>query len=773
MSYNGRGTLILIVLISLLAGCSTGDIPVLPQFPGPSNADTTLDSRDATLCLGVWQVIINQETGEIDAAKLRGPDGALNVLGFMEPPPMQNLRIDFGSLVLKPQEKTVQVDVILTHPLVTGTNLYDGYDVRGVVFGPDLLNADGQTRWFNPREFSTVPFGYADGLLGAKDSFAKYTDVYNGFKYYVSDIGFDEGVKEFLDSPANLDNRGVFSEGDTVVRRYMLSWVGKNPPMDFLVFNYAVYANYEFPTGSPPYGLDDFTISANSIEAIYANPVAINNSLFYNSLTGTGGGSVELEIEVFDWQGCGPGYMVSIESTEPDVIEETVGTFEYTTGPYSSVFSVVADGEPTSFVDLEILVKCSDSATYGETYFLGMMPSSQFLYDKPIEIWFQHKLPVEAIEAGLNYASSGELPDPLPTTNLKDFSVIASATANEGVYYYTTVDPPSHPGDNQGEAIFFYPTDYSTDGTQYYDIYNPFGYDDYDLWGNVEDLGAIDMPAIGSGIIISTSTSPGGIPPYLHRDYAFWYKQYGSPPVPPPGLVNGIFSECSYGALKWVDTGADYKLGVTGSAYALAITDDLMGAQCPPVQTEVGFITIYSPYGVSNFVFNNRMFLKDNIGDVDGKVDNTYTTKIGVDGDPKGTAHGTSNTVIYILESDPTPDIEVFEFNRLWQADSGQTYYGTTIHGFSDPPTMPIDLECFPAYKLGFCDDWNWVAVLEDNEDGTWQVSLWQQDGTFVDRTSSLDGAPMHLDIDATSGEIHVWYEVGSTLMWAKFEYSE
>jgi len=769
MSNSGWGILILTMLIVFIAGCSAGDGPALPGLGNPALTDIKENDRGGTMCLGLWQVVIDKADRSIDAVKLREPEGALNVLGFMEPPALETLKIDFGTLIIDSLEKKVRVDVILQHPLNTGKGVFNGFDVRGIVFGPDVLNADGFTRWFNPSEFDGLPFGYADGLLGAPDSYANYPGLFNGFKYFASGLGFKDKVSDFLSVTQNIANRGAFLEGDTVARRYELSWAKTSPPVNFLVFNYAVYANYEFPEGSPPHGLDDFSKSANSVEAVFTRVTEMDNNLFYNPGAGYGGGEIALEIEVFDWQGVEDSYIVSIKSAKPDLIEETSAVFEYTTGPYSAVFTVYAAGHPDSLDDIELQITCTDGETYGAHYFLGQMDNTHLLYYTPIEIKFRYMIAVTEVQPGLVLAGSGNLPEPLPITDIKDFCVLAAGTSEEGVYYFGHVTP--NPGDAQGEAIYKFPLDYSGPGTVYYDIWNPFpgGYLDSDLWGNETDLAYIDMADIGSGIFVSKSTAVSGIPPFLHRDWAWWFNDV-------PMLQNGCASPPDTAEiLKWVDVSADYKTGTSACIYAIAITDELTeGTYPPPVETKVGFMTLRSPYTYpgTSLSYNYEMFERDIVGNVDGEVDDDYTTRLGVDGDPHGVAHpGTSKTVVYILESDPTPDIEVFELDKFYEVDSSRTYPITTIHGFSDPPTTPVDIECFPAYTLGFSDEWNWVAVLEDNGDGTWQVSLWEQNGAFVDRGDPMEGTPLNLDIDGAAGQIHVWFEVGSVMEWAKLEY--
>jgi hypothetical protein len=394
----------------------------------------------------------------------------------------------------------------------------------------------------------------------------------------------------------------------------------------------------------------------------------------------------------------------------------------------------------------------------------NLMPGDYPLYNEPIAVKFPYTVFVADKPPGLNLVDWGELAEPPPDTDSMDFCVIGENSILAGVYYFADSDPV--PPDTQGGGIYRYPLDYSGTGYLFYNLHSPFpGYDDYDLWGNESDLASMDMISFGAGIFLSGSTVESGLPPYLHRDWAYWFNNYNT-------LKNGISSPANDGILKWVDVSANYLPGSGGWLCALAITEDLLEDTYPPIETEVGLATIRSPWGYYDARFNHAMFEKDDIGNIDGKVDDNFATRLALDGDPEGVSFGTSNAVVYILENNTSPGIEVFELNLMNEIDSTQTHHITTIHGFDDPDAAPIDIECFPAFNLGFSEDSNWVAVLEDNGDATWQVSLWEQDGSFINRSVFSQGQPMHLDIDPFSGEIHVWVKFNSILRWAKLNYN-
>ena len=99
----------------------------------------------------------------------------VNVLPFLEPPPMVNLTLE-SEPIFDPIYNTVEVEVGLKHPF-EGLTEFAGFDVKGIVIsradypgvvpsntlkmpGPNrlrLLNADGYSRMWNPDEFPYNP----------------------------------------------------------------------------------------------------------------------------------------------------------------------------------------------------------------------------------------------------------------------------------------------------------------------------------------------------------------------------------------------------------------------------------------------------------------------------------------------------------------------------------------------------------------------------------------------------------------------------------------
>lgn len=333
--------------------------------------------------LGVWQVIINKDTGEIDIVQQRSEDMLLNVLSFMEPPPFSALNIQWDTLVLTPEENYLEVVVDFTHPFQEPDNVFVGFDVRGVVFGPEVPNADGYTPALSPQYFSGFPFGYMDGLLGAPKSYAGYNGDLWPYKYFAKDIDPYETVTEYYSDPAAFDDRGQFPEGETISRFYQLDF-GQYPG-SFLVFNYAVLASFDWPVGVPPYDLQDFSMSTcNAPEPFNISATVIDNNLFYGG--GFGGGYVTLDVEVFDWQGS-ESTEVILSSWDGSIIPEVMPT-SYDPGgtPYSTIFHFVdVPGTPTEPGDLDLMIKATDpSVTYGQAWMFGFLPPSNKFYDEPV-----------------------------------------------------------------------------------------------------------------------------------------------------------------------------------------------------------------------------------------------------------------------------------------------------------------------------------------------------------------------------------------------------
>ncbi len=373
----------ILLAVLMMVSCSGGGGNILA--PKDEAAVPIADAVGSTACLGLWQAVASPESGTLEITAVRESEYMLNVIGFLEPPALVNLQIDFSTLFIDFDTDEIFVDVILKHPLNSPT--FKGFDVKGVVFGPKLANADGYTPVMNPDIFSGVPFGYSDGLLGAPNSVANFDNEISGYKYFCDGLGLNEDLAEFFTDPDNLDNRGVFPDGGVLRRHYDLAWEGSG--YDLLVFNYAVYANYDWPIGDLPVDLDDFSIStANSAEAFCGKITEISNSLYYQS--SGGGGAISLEAEIWDWQNNIES--VSIRSLIPGIIDETPGVL---VGPGSTSHSNIysfnnTPGTPTGSGDIDIVITAYDPETFAEAWFLGMLPTYNPLYDENVYNCFIH-----------------------------------------------------------------------------------------------------------------------------------------------------------------------------------------------------------------------------------------------------------------------------------------------------------------------------------------------------------------------------------------------
>jgi hypothetical protein len=326
-------------------------------------------------------VVADSATGTLEVTDLRTSEAMINVLSFLEPPPLSGMTIDFNTLYIDFANGTVSVDVILSHPIPDP--VFMGFDVRGVVFGPKLTNADGLTPVMAPKNFSNEAFGYIDGLLGAPYGYAKYSGELNGYKYFCNNLGTDADLVAHFSDPANLANRGVFSDGLTLKRHYELDWNGTE--YNILVFNYAVYANYDWPVGPAPIELEDFDINnANSAEAFCVSVTELDNTLHYVEGVGSGG-SISLLVEAWDWQGNISN--VTVESLEPAVIGQT--PFDTYLGQTGLEFSYLYEfndvpGYPYASGPLDILITVTDAKTFGESWFMNLLSFSNALYNERV-----------------------------------------------------------------------------------------------------------------------------------------------------------------------------------------------------------------------------------------------------------------------------------------------------------------------------------------------------------------------------------------------------
>ena len=358
--------LLLILTLAISIGCSGNE-------PGLINPDEKAPATGNTHYLwGLWQFTADPAEGKLDVVQLRSGDFHLNALVFLEPPALVNLTLES----LKFNGDIIDVDIGLRHPFL-GLAEFTGFDVCGVLItngsvmgyeNPDivmagkgdtrLLNPDGWTRWWNPAEFpiGNTMSNYKDGLLGTPYSTAGFNCTLNAYKFYCDALTDPDAPV----SDVGVASRCVFSAGQKNVRHYTIE-LGS----DGLVFNYAVDANWQFPNGSPPWAVpDDFGPGANRAEAWNVTITELENTLWNDSTTGSGGG-LSLLIDVWDHYNAGlnavkvesPGNFDAASSAAPvgggeGYSRYQVDVTEATPAPQSIELFITVESEVTGYQGL-------------------------------------------------------------------------------------------------------------------------------------------------------------------------------------------------------------------------------------------------------------------------------------------------------------------------------------------------------------------------------------------------------------------------------------
>jgi len=384
---------IFILIISLFLGC--GSDVGHPVTPGDAGVPACRDGTGFNAISGCRQVAINETTGETTVMPLRTANLSLNAVSMLQSSVPAGLEFNPNSVVVNPLEHTASVEVRLRHPMPTIGGLFTAFDVRGIVFGPKLTNADGFTAHLNPNDFTGVPFGYVDGLFGTPDWAANYHARYAGYKYFCDGLGPNDELPVFLRTAAGQANRGSFPEGTQHRRRYDLDW--EESDHGYLIFNYAVVGSYSLPIpgASAPFEIDDFGLgTANCAESFsFEGEVSMSTVFYWNEI---GGGSFMPEVELWDWQGLGDTELRIEPADGESFTPETLTEFTPGTTAYSGIFTfdnipVV----PLSDEDITLILTATDfSETFGGAWFGNLLPQTNWRYDDYVYTVYEMPLPV-------------------------------------------------------------------------------------------------------------------------------------------------------------------------------------------------------------------------------------------------------------------------------------------------------------------------------------------------------------------------------------------
>ena len=329
--------LVLFEIFLIIQGChSGGNNPALPSFkpgtdqtisnnPGsPSTPGISNTVADTPALWGLYSVIYNASSHDIQAVPMRGPAFSWNVVTFLQPPAglSKNMVVSVLDDSNFATEGRIDVRVILHHPF-PGQQTYTGFDVCGIFMtegpqvspqnqgvtyanpavDPTLLNPDGYTRWLNPTEFLTGDvLGFEPGVWGTSESsensgFLAGATI-NPYKYFSQGLGPDQSLYNWVQNPAYIANRGMFPSGATCSRDYELLFPIVQGYLVF-TFNYAVLANWATPDFSPPVNpVVDFPINANAEYPLHI--FATDRSQVFHT-PDESGGTLSFDLEIFDW----------------------------------------------------------------------------------------------------------------------------------------------------------------------------------------------------------------------------------------------------------------------------------------------------------------------------------------------------------------------------------------------------------------------------------------------------------------------------------------
>ena len=428
-----RSYILIALIIALVTlGCSGGG-------GSPASPDTARESatpQNIHSLWGFWQGVIDPDAQTVEFIPLRMTEFHLNVLPFLEPPPLLFLTLES----LEFDGDLIEAGIGLRHPFL-GLTEFTGFDVCGIFISNGsisgftdsdlvmagegdtrLLNADGYSRWWNPVDFpmdGTV-FSYTDGLLGAPDSFADYNSTVNAYKYFCDDL---DDPDDPLDD-VTLANRGMFSPGQKNVRHYTIHIGGG------LIFNYAIDACWQFPEGDPPFSApDDFAPEANRSEAWNISITEISNTL-YNDGTESGG-ALSLNVDVYDWQDAGlntmrvesPGNFAMVESSTPVGGGTGYSTYEI------EITSATPDPN-----EIDLLISVISEQEDFEGFINGVNTTAYFMYT--VQVASSHVITVELDQ--IKYIFDTSLGEFSPCIAVKP-----SGDVFIGHWRYYVEDPPN------------------------------------------------------------------------------------------------------------------------------------------------------------------------------------------------------------------------------------------------------------------------------------------------------------------------------------------
>lgn len=408
-------TFLFLVLVSIVAiiGCGN-NTPVIPSdniFAPLTSPGKTVNQQSRWLG-GLWQLGLDTENETVEAIPLRTADFHFNLIPvFFEGTP--NTKLGFSNIQWDASNHQFQIDISMTHPFPAAVNV-PGFDVRGIIFTrggmyniaagnvimsgplePRLANADGYTRWWNPVEFMNGPLllSYVDGLYGTPAAIANYQSTIYGYKYYADSLGAVESIHNM-----NTADRGIFRPTSTNTRRFLIDF--GDFPDNWMIVNYAFDVCWGpipgwKPGDDPPVLPDDFPYTSNSPEPYRMRVTESMNSLTRIVSSGTSG-TVNINIDIFDWQALDPLSTVPIEVS---VVQVEIPVFGIPpviatpvpgsgAGGHMSTYTASITGSTPDYLEnIDLVITATSSEGDYQNGLTG------FLAGDPLQAFFLHQAP--------------------------------------------------------------------------------------------------------------------------------------------------------------------------------------------------------------------------------------------------------------------------------------------------------------------------------------------------------------------------------------------
>jgi len=261
---------VLILISGIFAGCSKS-VPTDPDLKsGLPSGDTDLKSVLQHYPWGLWNVLVDPESGTAEIEPLRNVDAHWNVTSLINPDKCAGC-IEFSDLQFIDSD-SIKVTVAITHPFSDNPAL-DAFDVNGVVLGSPVM------------EF---PSGTISALVENPDG---YTARWSTEPW--------ADINPFIDFAVENPER-KFASGETHSRDYIIHILKPGPIQFMYVIDACWLPQDQIEPGNPhksPHANEGYDVNVTVDGVINAIP----------------GSLAEVTVKFSDWQNDGDMSDVSIE----------------------------------------------------------------------------------------------------------------------------------------------------------------------------------------------------------------------------------------------------------------------------------------------------------------------------------------------------------------------------------------------------------------------------------------------------------------------------